>query len=235
MKAKEEIRMNIWKYMEKNEIALPPRPCYYKVPNFIGSRYAANRLARISKFRNAKIVYVAQDPPLVHVREEVLRSGKLLITSSYKLKRGFLILDPSQLSPNAIRIAVSLRGAMRYGKIVKPGSNYKVDMFVLGSVAVSTDGARVGRGGGYSDLEYGILREMGIVKKDTLVATIVHECQIVDSIPMEMHDVPVDIISTPVRVLETKTSYKKPPGIIWDLITVDIVNEVPILRQLSGF
>jgi len=235
MPTKEEIRMSIWRYMEKNEIALPPRPCYYKVPNFIGSRYAASRLSRSSYFRNAEIIYVAQDPPLLHVREEVLRSGKILITSSYKLRRGFFMIDPSKLHPRSIKAAVSLRGVSRYGEAVQMYSNHKVDLYVIGSVAVTLNGARLGKGGGFSDLEYGILREMGIVKKNTPIATIVHECQIVEEIPMELHDVPVDLIVTPLRLIETKTKFKKPPGIIWDLITIDVVNEFPILKQLSGF
>jgi len=235
MPTKEEIRMNVWKYMESNEIALPPRPCYYKVPNFIGSRYAAARLSRSSYFRNAEVIYVAQDPPLIHVREEVLRSGKLLITSSYRLRKGFFLLDPGKIHPKAIRAAVSLRGVSRYGEAVSMSTNHKVDLYVIGSVAVTLNGARLGRGGGFSDLEYGILREMKIVRKDTPIATIVHECQIVEDIPMEIHDVPVDIIATPSRLIETKNTFKKPPGIIWDLVTIDIINEFPILKQLSGF
>lgn len=221
--------------MEKNEIALPPRPCYYKVPNFVGSRYAASRLSRSPYFRNAKIIYVAQDPPLIHVREEVLKSGKLLITSSYRLRKGFFLLDPEKIHPRAIRVAVSLRGVSRYGEAVSMSSNHEVDLYVIGSVAVTLNGARLGRGKGFSDLEYGILREMQIVGGDTPIATIVHECQIVKNIPMEIHDVPVDIIATPSRLIETHTKFKKPPGIIWDLVTVDVVNEFPILKQLSGF
>ncbi len=39
-----------------------------------------------------------------------------------------------------------------------------VDLIVAGSVAVNKKGSRIGKGGGYSDLEYAIGREFGFVK-----------------------------------------------------------------------
>lgn len=44
----------------------------------------------------------------------------------------------------------------------------------------------------------------------------VHDCQLVDDIPLEklaIHDVPVDIICTPTRVIFTNTPIPKPQGL----------------------
>lgn len=44
----------------------------------------------------------------------------------------------------------------------------------------------------------------------------VHDCQLVDDIPIEklaIHDVPVDIICTPTRVIFTNTPIPKPQGL----------------------
>mgnify|MGYP000091244054 CR=1 FL=1 len=234
MPSKEEIRMRIWKYLEENEIALPPRPCYHKVPNFIGSRYAASRLSRTEAFRDANVVYVTPDPPLTHVQEEVLKSGKILVTSSHRLQRGFIVVEPGKLSLRALRPGILRRLLHRYGARVE-APDLEVDLFVIGSVAVTLDGARLGRGGGLADLEYGILRELNVIGEDTPIATIVHESQIVEEIPMEMHDVPVEMIATPARTLKIKCKYKKPPGVIWDLVSMEVVSEIPMLRKLSGF
>ena len=38
-----------------------------------------------------------------------------------------------------------------------------LDLVVCGSVAVNADGARVGKGAGYSDLELALLTEAGLV------------------------------------------------------------------------
>jgi len=234
MPSKEEIRMKIWRYLEENELALPPRPCYRRIPNFVGSRYAASRLARTEAFREAEVVYVTQDPPLTHVQEEVLRGGKILVTSSYKLQRGFIVVEPGKLSLKGLRPGVLRRLLYRYGARVET-PELEIDLYVIGSVAVALDGARLGKGGGLADLEYGILRELNAVDEETPVATVVHESQIVDEIPMEIHDVPVDIVATPVRVLKVDRRYKKPPGVIWDLVSMEVVSEIPMLRKLSGF
>jgi 5-formyltetrahydrofolate cyclo-ligase len=44
-------------------------------------------------------------------------------------------------------------------------------------VAVNRQGARVGKGGGFSDLEFALLVEAGLVGTDTVVATTVHPCK----------------------------------------------------------
>lgn len=64
----------------------------------------------------------------------------------------------------------------------------------MGSVAVTTGGARIGKGGGYSELEYGILRSLRIIDENTPTATTIHEVQIIDDVPMEEHDLNVDYI-----------------------------------------
>lgn len=56
----------------------------------------------------------------------------------------------------------------------------RVDLVVCGSVAVNRQGARVGKGGGFSDLELGLLIEAGLVDDQTTVATTVHSVQVLD-------------------------------------------------------
>lgn len=51
----------------------------------------------------------------------------------------------------------------------------------------------------------------------------VHDEQLVDDIPMEkllVHDVPVDIICTPTRVIFTNTSVPKPQGEFSSLLSL---------------
>lgn len=84
-------------------------------------------------------------------------------------------------------------------------------------------------------MAYGVLKELGLIDNETPVATIVHDVQIIDEIPMERHDAPVDYIFTPSQALKTQCKYPKPPGVIWDKVTVDMMKVIPLLGVLSGF
>jgi len=71
-------------------------------------------------------------------------------------------------------------------------------------VAVNPFGAQLGKGGGYSEMEYAILRQLGLANSSTPIATTVHDAQVIgEEIPLEAHDFGVDIIVTPTRTLVT--------------------------------
>ena len=94
------------------------------------------------------------------------------------------------------------------------GPLLQVDLIVVGSSCVTREGARLGKGEGFAELEYGILRWMGAVDDSTLVVTTVHDSQLLPSeeIPREKlleHDVPVDVIVTPTQVVLV-TSHQSP-------------------------
>ena len=104
-------------------------------------------------------------------------------------------------------------------------------------MAVSCFGSRLGKGKGYGEIEYGICREIGAVDDDTLVATVVHDDQVVDSMEecaLERHDLPVDIICTPTRVIYTNTKLPKPTGIFWELITPEMKSDIGVLHELKA-
>jgi 5-formyltetrahydrofolate cyclo-ligase len=67
----------------------------------------------------------------------------------------------------------------------------KIDLVVMGSVAVTREGRRLGKGHGYADLEYALLRELG--NPPVPVATTVHPLQVLDDFPIEEHDLPVSL------------------------------------------
>lgn len=54
----------------------------------------------------------------------------------------------------------------------------ELDLLVIGSVAVSKTGQRIGRGNGYIDLDFGILKHCGAVTDKTIIVTIVHDEQV---------------------------------------------------------
>ncbi|MEM0320222.1 MAG: 5-formyltetrahydrofolate cyclo-ligase, partial [Candidatus Nezhaarchaeales archaeon] len=56
---------------------------------------------------------------------------------------------------------------------------------------------------GYSDVEFKLWLNAGSITDKTLRVTTVHDLQVVDSVPREEWDVPVDLILTPTRTLWT--------------------------------
>src|SRR3989440_515923 len=118
-------------------------------------------------------------------------------------------LDPKRLARSP-RPASSIKGPPRSAVTVGGPGLEPVDLVVAGWVAVGEDGARLGKGGGFSDLELAVAAEAGLVAPTTVVVTTVHEMQVrpTGEIPTVDHDIHVDLVVTPDRVIECA----RPPG-----------------------
>ncbi|MCS7385332.1 MAG: 5-formyltetrahydrofolate cyclo-ligase [archaeon GB-1867-005] len=231
--AKDSIRRRIWEIMENKGIAAFPRPVYGRIPNFIGAETAARNLLKLKFIRKASVVKVNPDSPQKPVRELILKMGIKLLMPSPRLRSGFILLDPLKIPKSKISKASTIRGAFTYGEPIELKNIPKVDVIIIGSVAVTREGYRIGKGGGYSELEYAILREVKAVSADTPIITTIHEVQLVDEAPHEDHDVPVDYIVTPKRIIGVVPKKPKPSGIIWSKITNKMITSMPILAELK--
>jgi len=162
--------------------------------------------------------------------------GKSVVMPTPRLRHGFILLDPNTIPSSKYLEAATIHGAFKYGKITKPWDLPSIDLVVVGSVAVNMQGARLGKGEGYAELEYAILRTLCKVSRDTLVVTTVHDIQIVNEpIPVEEHDVCVDIIVTPTKIHYITPRPPKPSGILWSKIPQERISEIPVLREVKKF
>lgn len=227
---KRRIRERIWRVLEEKGVARFPLPVRGRIPNFRGSERAAELLRALDVWKDARVVKVNPDSPQHPVRERAILEGKILYMPTPRLRGGFVELRPERIPRGEEHRATSIRHAFHYGRLVRLEEMLPVDLVIMGSVAVSRDGGRVGKGGGYSDLEYAILRELG--NRAVPVITTVHPLQFVDRVPMEAHDVPVDYIVTPDEIIETNTRYPKPKGINWKLLSQEKLKGMPMLREL---
>jgi 5-formyltetrahydrofolate cyclo-ligase len=219
--------------MEERNIASFPRPVYGRIPNFIGANIVADKLDELSIWRKARIIKSNPDSPQKWVREKALKQNKKLYMAVPRLRdeKCFLELIPRNIEN--IGYASTIKGAFRYGKMVYPDEMDAVDLIVIGAVAVNKKGAKVGKGGGFSDLEYAIGREFNFVNEETPTLSTVHICQIMnDEIPMMEHDVPLDYLITRDEIMKTENNFKKPMGVKWDILG-EKLNEVPILKKLK--
>ncbi|KAG4380392.1 hypothetical protein AAZX31_16G149200 [Glycine max] len=232
------IRKRIWDMMEARNFANNPRPVHHRIPNFVGASVAAEKMRELDVFQDAQCVKVNPDSPQKQVRFLTLSDGKKLLTPQPRLRTGFFsVLDSNMLTLDTIKEACTSVGVAKHGRPIGLDEKIKVDLIVIGSVAVDPKtGARLGKGEGFAELEYGMLRYMGAIDDSTRVVTSVHDCQLVDDIPVEkllIHDVPVDIICTPTQVIFTNTSIPKPQGIYWDKLSPEKLGQVRILRELK--
>ena len=146
----------------------------------------------------------------------------------------FRLLDPRKLKASQLRDAATIKGALRYGRVIDLDQVPDLDLVLTGSVAVNLKGARVGKGGGFSDLEYALLAETGTVSDKTTVATTVHPLQILrENLPVTTHDIPIDLIATPRAAIEVERAYARPKGILWDHLQPPQIHEIPILERMG--
>jgi len=234
MSTKDEIRENIWRTLEKEKVALFPG-ARGRIPNFKGAERAARLLSTLPEWQGAEHIKANPDSSQKPVRYLALSSGKTIYMAVPRLreKKCFVKLDPSKISLQKFHEASSIKGAFRYGIPVHPEEIPQIDLIVAGSVAVNKQGSRIGKGGGYSDLEYAIGREYGFVKEDVVIVTTIHPLQMVEEeLPETDHDFRIDYIVTPSEVIATHRKGGRPRGIIRDHLTEEKNSEVPILEEI---
>ena len=108
-----------------------------------------------------------------------------------------------------------------------------MDLVISGSVAVNRSGTRVGKGGGFADLEYGLAVVAGIIGRDTPVITTVHPMQVLEEeLPWTQHDVPLDYVATPDETIQCDGEMPRPIGIYWDDLDAAKIMEIPLLQKL---
>jgi len=229
--SKDEIRRRIWGLLEERGVASFPLPVFGRIPNFVGAREAAVRLSQTELWRGAKVLKVNPDSPQAPVRELALREGKRVVVPTPRLRGGFLLLEPGA-ARGKYRFASTIRGAFALGKPVRPEDLPRIDLVVVGSVAVNRFGDRIGKSEGYSEIEWAIAREEGKVREDTAVVTTIHDLQLVEGeFETAPYDLPVDSIVTPTTVLRTEGRREKPRGIYWELMPRKKIDEIPLLRE----
>jgi 5-formyltetrahydrofolate cyclo-ligase len=235
VRSKDQVRREIWRAMDREKVSRFPG-AEGRIPNFAGAKAAAERLSRHPSWLSAEIIKANPDSPQTHVRRLALTQGKVLVMAVPRLREQhpFRLLDPRRLSEDQQREAATIKGALKHGKVIDLDEVPELDLVLTGSVAVNLKGARMGKGGGFSDLEYGLLSEAGRIDRRTVVATTVHAIQIVrENLLMTGHDIPVDLVATPRAVIEVDGPYKRPAGILWDHLQPPQIHEIPVLERFG--
>jgi len=199
----------VWDRLAAEGVARFPFPPHGRIPNFVGAELAATRL----------------------LGAQALRRGITVFVPTPRLRGGFKKLDPRRIPPEKIQEAAGLSHGDRWSEEVALSDMPGLDAIVCGSVAVTRDGRRCGKGEGYSDLEFAILRELG--HPPVAVATTVHDLHIVDSVPRDPTDQPLSVIATPTHAIRIKRPSDASTGIDWTRLSAEDLEEMPILAELK--
>jgi len=233
--AKARLRDEVWAALRRAKAARFPG-AEGRISNFVGAEAAAERLRGVPAWEAARTVKANPDSPQWPVRQRALEDGKTLYMAVPRLAEAkpFFLLDPARLVGSP-RQASSIKGASRSAVPVDVAELEPVDLVVAGCVAVAEDGSRLGKGGGFSDLELAAAAQAGLVARSTVVVTTVHELQVLPAgaIPTTAHDIHVDFVVTPDRVVECpRTRRYRPPQLRWGELTEEKIAAIPLLQRL---
>ncbi|KDQ68183.1 5-formyltetrahydrofolate cyclo-ligase [Streptomyces halstedii] len=227
--AKQAVRTRVWDALTAAD-AVHDASVHGRIPNFKGAEEAAARLAALPAWQRASVVKAVPDKAQLPVRAKALEAGKTVYMAVPKLAglKPFYLLDPAALTVPPAEAAAS-RTAASIAPTVEVDALRPLDLIILGSVAVNRDGARVGKGAGYADIEFALLTEAGLVTPETVVVTTVHALQVTATpIPTTKHDVSVDLIVTPGETIICPKPHR-PSGVHWSDLTTEKIAAIPAL------
>jgi 5-formyltetrahydrofolate cyclo-ligase len=231
MDEKQRIRELCWGRIDAAPDVRRAPGAAFRIPNFVGAELAAERLAAHATWQGARVLKMNPDSPQLALRALAIDAGKRVFMAVPKLgaEHPFSALERARLGDIPALSAATIEGAARYGVPTALEAMAPIDLIVCGSVAVNPAGVRIGKGGGYADIEYALLAELGWVNDQTRIATTVHDLQVLDEqLPETAHDFRVDLIATPTRLIECAGG-RRPRGIIWDDLDAEKIAAIPAL------
>ncbi|MFQ5702280.1 MAG: 5-formyltetrahydrofolate cyclo-ligase, partial [Acidobacteriota bacterium] len=143
---KQEARQAVWDSLVEQGQARFPFPPHHRIPNFAGAREAADQLLGLPEFQAARCIKVNPDAPQRPVRLGALRRGIVVYVPAPRLRGGFKRFDPARIPDDQLAAAASLSRGGRWAEKVPLADLPEMDLIVTGSVAVTRDGRRCGKG-----------------------------------------------------------------------------------------
>lgn len=230
--AKHVVRERVWALLERERVV--PPGVHGRIPAFHGTDVAADRLAGLPVWEEARVIKAVPDKAQLPARVRALADGKLVYMAVPKLAEAkpFHLLDPAELTVPSSE-AASSKVAATAARTVGVEDMRPVDLIVCGSVAVNRHGVRLGKGAGYSDIEFALLQETGLIGPRTTIVTTVDSLQVVEGeLPETEHDFSVDLIVTPDQVIECGRP-RRPDGLAWEHLNQEKISAIPVLAARS--
>ena len=249
-----EQRQQIWARVHSELIrhAKPDSRFHYDflsfTPDFRDSSSAIDRLSELPCYKDAKTILVTPDNSLEELRYRALKDGKKLIVGTYRLHRGFVLLDPARLDEKELRSASWLDGMERFGVgrsitlAQMQDDHVSIDMCVLGALAFNTQGVVIWEGHGLFEVQWALLQDVKVMKQNVPVVAVAHGCQVVDEEelnlerikPEKQGEVQCDFVVTPDKVIGVRNAVKPTDGVSFEALDPAALQNIPPLQELKG-
>ncbi|HZW03322.1 MAG TPA: 5-formyltetrahydrofolate cyclo-ligase [Anaerolineaceae bacterium] len=239
MRDRDQVRQAVWAQLRR--VARPDSRFHFDFSEFIadfeGSDRATERLIELEAYQSARVVFITPDNCLEGLKAQAVRDNKILLTTTYGIRRGFIELLPVAVAPGFEPYAVLLDVIERVGRpisLAEIQQRYRVDLLVTGGSAVTHQGARFGKGHGFFDIEWATLYSIGAVEPATPIVDLVHDCQLVEEeLDLAPYDTVCDFIVTPTRVIAVDAPQKPAGGIYWDRLEAGMLESISTLTELQ--
>lgn len=235
---KRSLRVQTWKKLQENKYGVGFNRIFNRIPDFVNSDKAALMLAETDEFKNAKNIKIMIDRALHVAKFQALLANKnLYLPGTRDSKALYLKVDvPPNATDEQKKEILNVQDVQNHRTEISLDTKVKLDMVVIGSVVVSRDGYRVGRGNGFNDLDIGLLTETGSLTPETIIVTLVHDAQVIEELPTKLfqkYDTPVDLIVTATEVIRVDKRLPRPTGIFWELLSERRLKIIPVLQVLK--
>lgn len=231
---KQSLREEVWDALEQSGDSLFPGT-EGRIPNFKGRTEAAESFRSTSIYKNASTIKINPDSPQKPVRKMALEDGKILFMAVPKLRQRkcFLKLDPEAL-PAPPEKCATIKGATKYGKPIHPSNMPPIDLIVTGVVATDTEGKRLGKGGGYTDLEFVVLLKFDLIDITIPIISTLHPVQELEQnrIPFQDQDISLSQYFRPDKTVKIESPLPRPDRLLKDKLDREKINSIPVLKDL---
>lgn len=217
-------------------------------PDFRGSEDAVSRVVELQCYTRAKTLLITSDNSCEGLRHRALKDGKRVVVGTYRLRRGFIVLDPKNIAESRWELAATLDG------MEKPGvgrrldlsqlrdEGVKIDMCALGGLVFNRQGVVVWEGSALFEVQWALLQDLKALSGSAPVVAIAHECQVVDEAQYDLDqikadqngEVQCDFVVTPERVVKVEGAVKPSGGVDFKKVDPEALNNIPPLQELKG-
>jgi 5-formyltetrahydrofolate cyclo-ligase len=217
-------------------------------PDFRGSAAAVDRILGLPCYQNAHTILITCDNSLEGLRYQALKDGKKVLVGTYRLRRGFVLLDPARIDVGKLEMAACLDGlekpgvgrAMSIAELRDEGLS--IDMCVTGGLAFSETGVCIHEGQALFEVQWALLQDIKVIGDAASVVAVAHACQVVDEVslglekikPDKVGEVQCDFVVTPEKLFEVEAARKPTTGIDFNAVDPDALNHIPPLQELKG-
>lgn len=217
-------------------------------PDFRGSAAAVDRVLELDCYKDAHTVLITSDNSLERLRHQALQDGKKVLVGTYRLRRGFILLDPGRINNGMFEMAACLDGMERHGvgRAISltqlRDEGLTIDMCATGGLVFNERGVVVYEGQALFEVQWALLQDLKVLGTVVPVVAIAHTCQVVNEVSLGLEEtkaektgeVQCDFVVTPDKVFEVKGPTKPNGGIDFNTIDQDALNNIPPLQEWKG-